>query len=454
MKRIVTVFCLFSLLLARRAQSEVPAGAMESLVGPLTPMGAPAEATGIATYDAAEQSRGKFFAEQFPYQPNDLVSSNYYDLALTLYVAYYRSGDTYWLDQARRVARTWRDSNNNQNIPKYLAADYSVGPTIPPPRSMSTLGLAVLALESGDAAAREVVNNHARLVEQAFVQWMDAREAGYSLMALVAASIVGDDHRLSALGMLDVILAHQKPDGHWEQTSNLVPNNQPFVLNFMTGVLMEGLVFYDRVIGDPRIVPAIQRCIDWTWGTQWVAGAQAFQYGNVNSGSVSTSPAGDLNGLMLPAWGWALLRTGDSRYRDQGQQIFAGMVANSNALLGEKHYGQFYRSSGRYLGFLQAFDARNAPQSSQPQPLPPPPTPDSSTPAPVTAPAGCTQDSDCNDNPCATGICDPSGSCSYVDKGTCCCQQFAAHCFTGCNGCRGTCAPGQCTATNVGGRCE
>jgi len=333
-------------------QSSVP-GSIDKIIDPVTVLGAP-NTNGIATYDSNELQRGKIDAEAFPSQPSDLVSSNYYDLALTLYTLYRRSGDVYWRDKARYVAATWRDSVNNQNIEKYLAGDYSVGSTIPPARSMATLGLAILALETGDTGARRIVNDHARLVEEAFgFNWSDARETGYSLIALVASTVLGDDHRASALKMLETILAQQKPDGHWEQTSDLVPNNQPFVLNYMSGLLMEGLIFYDRNIGDARILPAIQRCLDWTWNTQWLPSVLAFQYGNINSGSVTTQPAGDLSGLMLPAWGYALARTGDVRYRDQGAQIFTGLVnIIPGALTGEKHFAQIYRSSGRYLGFV------------------------------------------------------------------------------------------------------
>jgi hypothetical protein len=326
--------------------------AVTILAGPLSSLGSPSTPD-VAGYDLYALRNGKTVAAGFPSKPDDLVSSNYYDLALTLYTVYYRSGDSYWLEQARHVARVWRDSPNNQNIERYLAGDYSVGPTIPPPRSMSTLGLAVLASESDDGEARRVVDAHARLVEQKWgFNWSDPREIGYSLMALVASTELGDDHRASARRMLDVALANQKADGRWEGTSDLVPSG-PFVLNYMNGLLMEGMILYDRAIGDPRILPAIRKCIDWTWNTQWVARSQAFQYGNVNSGSVSTQPAPDLNGLMLPAWGYAFSATGDTRYRDQGDQIFVGL---SNVIpsipADEKHYAQIYRSSGRSLGFL------------------------------------------------------------------------------------------------------
>jgi hypothetical protein len=145
------------------------------------------------------------------------------------------------------------------------------------------------------------------------------------------------------------------------------------------------------------------------------------------------------------------LETRDSRYRDQGAQIFAGLVTNTNALTGEKHYGQFYRSSGRYLEFVGAFDGNST--GTSPSQGTTSPT-GSGSPGSVTPGGSCTSDADCDGNPCSTGTCDSSGTCSYVDNGTCCCQQFASHCFAGCNGCTGTCGPGTCTETSSGGHCR
>jgi hypothetical protein len=54
----------------------------------------------------------------------------------------------------------------------------------------------------------------------------------------------------------------------------------------------------------------------------------------------------------------------------------------------------------------------------------------------------------CDDNnPCTSGEtiqsdCTCGGG---TDNGTCCCQQFENHCFSGCNNCSGACAPGTCT---------
>jgi hypothetical protein len=218
---------------------------------------------------------------------------------------------------------------------------------------MSTLGLAVLALENNDATARYVVNQQALLVEQVWgtTNWTDPREKGYELMALVASNLLGDGHLASAQTALNTILSYQNPAGYWDGTSSLCPAG-PYVNNFMDAILAEALVLYDRVIGDSRILPALRAWATWEWNTQWLAGALSFQYSNVNDTNCTTASAADLNGLFLPAWGYLYSKTGDATYKSQGDQVFAGEVSMLPIITSEKHYSQFYRSSGRYLGFV------------------------------------------------------------------------------------------------------
>jgi hypothetical protein len=334
--------------------------ALAVLVGPLTEL-APG-GSGPSGYDGRLLRLARQHGGAFPADRQDLVSSNYYDLALVLYVVHYRTGAPEWLPLARRVARAWRDAPNNRAIAAALAGDETAGRLVPPPRGMATLGLAVLALEAGDGDARRVVHEHARLVEERWVNTTgdyglanpvmplgDPREAGYALMALVASTLLGEDHTSAARRLLDAILARQQPAGHWRGWSEEAPG-RPYTLNYMNGLLMEALVLYDRAVGDARIVPALARAVDGTWRQQWSDGARAFRYGDAAAGD--TSPAPILNGLMLPAWGYLYARTGEARYREQGDRMLAGLVrALDHEVHGAKQFAQSYRSSARYLAF-------------------------------------------------------------------------------------------------------
>jgi len=182
-----------------------------------------------------------------------------------------------------------------------------------------------------------------------------------ALMAAVAATLLGDNHRAVADRLVNEILKRQRPNGQWVGYSDLVPDScsndgqGAFTLNYMTGILMEGLILYDRAFGDARILPAIQKSLNWLWTTQWVPAQQAFQYADVNCGSVGTYPAADLTGLIWPAWGYAEYLTGNATIFTQGQAIFQGFVTvGVSSIPSVKHYDQLFRSSSHYLGYITA----------------------------------------------------------------------------------------------------
>jgi hypothetical protein len=328
-----------------RPPIQLPTPQIELIAGPLT------AADPADEYDSLQLEQGKKWAKSFPAHPS-LLEANYYDLAFVLYQIYYRTNDTYWLEQARRVARAWRDWQGNREIPLMLAQKPTT--MVPPPRAFSTLGLAVLALESADEAAERVVEDQARLVELSWMHYGDAREKAYSLMALVAATVLGKDHGKNARALLDTILAAQSPDGPWRDEPGTLVSIR-YTLNYMNGLMMEALVLYDRAIGDPRILPAIDRCMRWLWKTQWLPELDTFQYGDVDSGSVNTDPAPVLNGLFLPAWGYAYFRRGDPAVREQGDRIFEGLVyGGGKEIWGVKQFDEAFRSSAHYPAFVAA----------------------------------------------------------------------------------------------------
>jgi hypothetical protein len=342
---------------------------IDILVGPVTPVGGPGD---DKAFTQSELRLGRTFAAAFPANPKSNIDSNYYDLALALYHIYYRSGDEYWLKRARVVASAWRDDYAQTALQMKLSGDHSAGNAVPPPRAMATLGLAVLALEAGDARAAEVVHNHARLVEYMWptakdmsLPFADQRESGYALMALIGSILLGNDHVPTARAMVDVVLARQQPDGRWQTNYGCAPN-EPYILNYMTGILMEALILYDEVVGDARIAPAIQRAVDWTWQTQWVKRTGSFQYANVGYCGVHTGSGPNyaaLNGLLVPAWGYLYEKTRDVKYRRQGEQMLEGLVYGTPPPH-VKMFTQMFRSSGRFLGFVAR--TMSAPPSSSP----------------------------------------------------------------------------------------
>jgi hypothetical protein len=344
---------------AQVALGRPPQQQLDNLIGPLTGLGVP---KGWKMYDLDQLNQGRRYAEGFPAVPGDLISSNFYDLAYTLYQIYYRTHDTYWRTQAREVATQWKNSYNIQAL--HTCVEQTDGPfnydkcaPILAARNQALGGVAVLGLESGDAEARALLDLYARFIklknDQSF--WDDPRENGYKLMYLTAAVAMGYDHRALVKTLLDTSLAHQRADGSWAIQATYQGCSYQYPENFMLGLLMEGLILYDRVIGDPRILPAVRKTADWLWATQWNASLLAFRY---SPPQAEACIPGDprthvLSGLYLPGWGYLYEQTGDAKYKTQGDQILRGLVSSGMPGTGNaKFFNQVFRSSSQYLGYL------------------------------------------------------------------------------------------------------
>jgi hypothetical protein len=375
----------------KSAAAETP---LQILTGPVSPVGNPKSA-----YDTWQLTQSQKTVNGFYADPGRLIKTNtvdsttqhwaFYDLALSWYLLYYRTGDVAWRTAARDAATNWRDHNINSNtvhsidggIALRLAGDiwvddaHTISRAVPAGRYQSTLGIAVHALETGDGVSRNMVDLHARLNELYWPVYdgvsRDARESAYSLMAMLAATLLGYDHRSNALNMLNAILTGQKSDGRWQNydpKGTIVPSPSLWTYSYMMGLLMEALVMYDRVIGDARILPALVAAHDYLWNTRWVdvvPGSSppfgAFQYADINSGQVNTNPYAVLNGLIVPAWGYLYAKTGQADYKTQGDIILASMVAGGaqpsipgSGIYEVKQATQEFRSTPRYLGWTGA----------------------------------------------------------------------------------------------------
>src|SRR3989441_1203069 len=120
----------------------------------------------------------------------------------------------------------------------------------------------------------------------------------------------------------------------------------------MVGLTAEALIMEYEKTGDSRILPALKTALDWLWANAWVTGDQAFWYDNAVANPTVPWPsrpgAPDLNLLIAPAYAWLYRQTGDTKYRDRGDQIFAGGVQFA-FLGGGKQFDQNYKWSFDYV---------------------------------------------------------------------------------------------------------
>lgn len=194
--------------------------------------------------------------------------------------------------------------------------------------------------------------------EQSWGRQKYSREVAYSLEAQVLADRAGHERQSGRIQRLtDLALGHIDI---WVNRDYIDTNpDWQFFQSFMGGLTGSALIaHYQRSleIGSPdaRVPPALERLGNLLWDRMWVrdvdrTGFGAFKYVEpATTGVGGNSPAPDLNMLIAPLFGWLFHHTGDERWLNRGDEIFAGGVALANLGSG-KRFNQNYRASFQYI---------------------------------------------------------------------------------------------------------
>jgi hypothetical protein len=218
-----------------------------------------------------------------------------------------------------------------------------------------------------------------------------SREVAYNLMAKLLAQDLGADYRTHIQFFVDLLLSYID---QW-----CVSKTTPYIQPFMVGLTAEALILYHSKSGDPRVLPAIRTAMDYLWERTWVPTEESFLYADRAAAEVggpgAVVPAPDLNLLIAPAFAWLYAQTGEAKYLERGDQIFAGGVRRAAVDWGPKQYNQSYRWSFDYvkwrsqgpappnsagIGAKPSSPSLALPSSTAPPPAAsaPPPTPSSS----------------------------------------------------------------------------
>jgi hypothetical protein len=216
--------------------------------------------------------------------------SNYYDLALTQYINYYRTGDARFLEYARKTADAWWNSQ--------FIADGTVtgGPNHLPPRSMAFAGLMLRALDGRP----EMWDYLEREVRATFENWVyrrknnptlyyDIREDGYAqLYAVMIAKVLPDTYPRYPHGTLKVrsgaaadgatkratYLSQtedtavnffgrlQQPDGSWrwnvDEGSNPAEQLRNVEQPFMVGLYLESAILLHELTANEKVKASLR----------------------------------------------------------------------------------------------------------------------------------------------------------------------------------------------------
>jgi hypothetical protein len=370
-------------------------------------------------FDTNQVQRGVFHANDYQTATSGLTERDYYDLGLTLYNLAHRTGDAAQLQAARKHGQSrW------QGLPATVAWEPYRNPYALAPRGVSLGGLILYAMDGGGAEPlvfERGPENAREYLPMTLWQWIEGytrkeyqtwlgarinntslhfgvRDGGYMLLytAWLAevhpdAKVRQDFRQMALTAARDYYVRLQREDGGWYWHDGSEEWSQPF----MVGLLLEGMVATHQLTGDKTVGDAIVRSVDWLWNRaydrdrtvperpdlRWRQMPYFVYPDGRKSGETNLASGWDLNTvregrqrntLVVHAFGYAYHITGNTKYRDWGDEIFAATFGRTNGalydkpLIGQgpgadglhgladfrgKEYNQAYRSAGRYLAW-------------------------------------------------------------------------------------------------------
>jgi hypothetical protein len=276
----------------------------------------------------------------------DIVTVDYYDRAMIYYVWWARTGNATYLERANAIALAYRAYLEKWNY-QVQAHDAQLD------------GVALHYLVTGDEASRTAIGRVADYYASA--TWLgylnnrsnssnrvQARVLQSYLLAwyLKAPSVKGNPWGMWLREGLTRVLSTQGTDGAYRFTVNC-SYSQPFQVGLLNDVLVRYHGLYEP---DSRILPSVQRSVDFLWTKMWLPTYKAFAYLEGTCSNVGArTPAPDLNNMIAGSFAWVGRTSGNTAYLTNADAVFSGGVYGAN-LTGAKQFNESYTSAFRYLG--------------------------------------------------------------------------------------------------------
>jgi hypothetical protein len=331
------------------------------LVGPTVPA---AETAALPAPFAKYEADFRTFADKHWALNGALWTENYYDRAQIYYAWWIRTGTLEYWKRATAMAVTYRRDYLELNA--YNSSAHWYQPE----------GLELHYLLTGDEASRTAVGRVADVFNVPYYMLnlgdvtaeMENRMQARTLMAYLTAWKLNAPSPLGAAWAtllpvtLTKILASQDAAGAYRFTrvTNQCGYNKPF----MVGLLNDAFIKYHTYFAaDARILPAIQKSVDYMWTNDWRPAGRGFVYldGPCPGYDELQAISPDLNNLIVNGYAWVYQQTKTPAYRDQADQIFAGGV-DLSWLAGTKQFNEEYSTSFRYLSYRGGTQRAGSPE--------------------------------------------------------------------------------------------
>jgi len=293
-KRLTSAMVLLALVVGGvrlQAQTTTPA---DFILGPQV-------ALGTSWFDTTEIERGLVHGGTCPETPptdaaglDAFILLHYYDLPLTMYVAYRRTGDARFLTLARRCADSWwKHPTWIEQGTIRLWPDQAT----PPPRHAGIGGLALRALD-GRPELWDWINSYTRFHFDLWLKrrvndpqlYYGLREGAFALhYAVWLAKVLPDNFPLQAGGMatngaqlratyladvesiaVNYFARLQQPDGSWRWDDPDYQDTDGGTLKgitqpFMVGLLLQALIDAHQIVGEPAKSSIASQIVRGAW---------------------------------------------------------------------------------------------------------------------------------------------------------------------------------------------
>jgi hypothetical protein len=128
-----------------------------------------------------------------------------------------------------------------------------------------------------------------------------------------------------------------------------------YVSPFLVGLNIEALIEYYELSRDPEVPYLLKLAADKLYPNPltWHEASESMMLVEEKNGQVTRGPAPDLNLMIAPLYAWLCRHTGDAKYCDIGDRIFASGVRRAYLDQG-KQFVQNYRWSFKYVEWRAA----------------------------------------------------------------------------------------------------
>ena len=280
---------------------------------------------------------------------------------------WYRANELRWFDGESMAIQNCQGSNWNPSI----GLDWSVL------RRMLSQGMLDDHLLTGDAAAAKAVRglgeayrrNLPALTSGGANSSIEAteRNLAWTMMGLAGyyALDTSDSVKSALRALADRAIAWQARGASGafehdvERPDPLECSNGPNGASpFMTSLLVDGLMDYHQLTGDPRVADSLRKLATWYRDQAITSDGKAFRYlWNCLNDPYDDSDTADLNLLIAHVFGATYALTGDAQWIAFGDRMADSGVENMFAKR-PKQWNQSSRSFGKYLGYRSSGAAK------------------------------------------------------------------------------------------------